>query len=445
MTKARQDSQPAFRQRIPRRYLAAAQEAGLWAAESRGIVFLGSDDHVLVHARTLIDIYERPFDPLSADICFRFSGDRSLAAYGNSLRDQNWIAMMHLSDLPRPAGAPDFAPLMRLAMAGLTAIGQDTQDLQIDATITTTAIDASIVCVARPSSPLEAALVAPPASTAPIPMIDASESLTTLTGTINPTQTGSFASTLMKRIVREQALAIDPEVFSALDLFSRDASGQLAFRVSRDPKHGVRCSYAHGVMNERAGSALATSIFRMFSSDGPLAKASARIGAKIQLQPNHAARESHGVSVDGITASVTDISFSAEEQAAVLAFVRDGELACTDQWLLYAQDPTELDALISRATSSPGTTSVEAAAPTHAISVSCDLAGIVAAAYSMVPKTTAKPSRAFSDLPAGQPMTFTGDFQSGSARWTCHVPMLPIAALVKAAGIAALEEWLQAP
>jgi hypothetical protein len=172
-----------------------------------------------------------------------------------------------------------------------------------------------------------------------------------------------------------------------------------------------------------------------------LAQASKRVGARIVLTPRRAARDSHGVAVDAVHVALSDIAFPPDEQAAVLAFARDGEIACTDRWLLYAQEPARLDALVAWALERPAADG----APAHAVTAQCDLGGVVAAAYALVPQDAPRWSQALAHLPAGEPMTLAGDFARGSARWSIHVPMAPIAALVNAAGIAALEDWLRAP
>ncbi len=445
---------PGFSACIPAtvtaRYVDKAHAAGFSSVAVDHIVILGSDDRALFHARSLIDHCLRPLDTSRSDAIFRFSCTRALLGYGDGLRDQNWLARMKLSALSRPAGAPDFSPIMRMAMAGLTAVGQDSQDLQVEAVFSSSSVDADITLIARPSTDLAMALVAPAATTALAPALPGTSALTTVEGRIDPIATGRFVSTLMSRIALELDLKIPREAFAAFNVIAHDATGGFAFRARRDSDHGVSCSYVQGMSSIEAGKTLGSTIVDLFTPPGAWSRASALLGAPMGLKRLVGQRMEQDVSIDGIALSLDEGSMTAEQRAATLAFMRDGELAYTDHALLYAQSSSDLDAMIHDAQSSSPGIRVKSTAESlfgsgHGFYAECDLAGDLSASWAIAAKGSQEKPSPLVALHEGENLLLAGDFAAGGARWRIRIPLAPIADIVRAASMAELLEWLATP
>jgi hypothetical protein len=331
-------------------------------------------------------------------------------------------------------------------MGSFGAIAQDIAEVQLDATCSDAALDLSLIAVAHEGSQLAKALVKPAEVADAAALLPSGDAITTISGTIDPRATGALVSTVLRRLARDQHLPLDEGVFAAADLFGVDATGAFALQSVADPAHGARCALVHGVTSIQAGKNLEARIIELFAPGKALAETSAKLGVPLRVASHAHVRESQGQTIDRIEVSFGEIAWPPEQQAALLALVRDGEVAYSERWVLYDQDPASLDRVIARA-AHPGAETASAKARAafgadHALYVACDVAAMIVATTARTASVPATPSP-LASLPVGDPVLMAGDLERGSMRWRARLPRSPVAPLARAIALAMFSELLE--
>jgi len=422
-----------------------AQMARIWGLAADTVpaltVLAGTDDD-LPRAQALTAFYQDlAANPPAADIRLHVACDRAWLSYGDALREQEWLAASRLAYLPHPAGAPDFVPAARLALAGSLGIAQDLLDLTVDLSADGHALSAVVDGIGQPGSALAQVLVAPSTLPDAGAVLGPGAGITTIVARIDPQAFSSFVTVFLRRVAAQQSLPLNEAVMQLLTDYGSGTTGSFALRVAPDAAHGVSLSYVHGVTSSAAGQAFAQRMVDLFTSG----TATENPGAKLGLPMNAVLHPLPGGAAGAPAAlmSITLLSggWPLQVGQALGAYLRDTEMAFTPDWTVCVQDAGQLDALSIRAQSAhlhpvPITLAETVFPSGYDVYLDSDLVGMVLASLSIINPdgsgTTEILHQALAKHQQREPLVLAGRFAVGATRWRLHLPLAPLAALVDA-------------
>jgi hypothetical protein len=325
---------------------------------------------------------------------------------------------------------------MRMLLGGLLAVAQDVQDVQIDLSAGDGAISAVVTIAAQPGSDLAAALVQPPTVPGAAAIFADGGGITRAVGTIAPRATGGFVSKLLRRVASEQKVTIPESVYAAFDAIALDADGAFAWRTARDAAGVVRFSSVTGVPSAAAGESLAERVTAAIAG-GALTECFASLAIPVRTSFDAEVRRTRDLPVRRVAIAIDD-SVPIEQRSALLAFTHDAEIACPEGWIVCAQDPQDLDAMVERALApapSPASTSG------GDLRLDVDLVGMLQASLALA--ATAEPTPellalrdAMASVPVGPPISAVALLEGGGSEWRVTLPVPPLAAAAVAARFA---------
>jgi hypothetical protein len=425
----------------PGTYEKAARTWGMSAHAQGSLTVVAGNDDDLARSSNLIGFYKSiAAQGVSADLRLHCACDRAWLAYGDALREQAWLAASRLAYLPRPAGAPDFVPVMRMALAGAIAVIQDLQDLQIDLTVDDKSVQSRIDGVAQPGSALAAVLVAPAVLPDAGAILGPGGGITTLVGRLDPHAVSKFATIFLQRIALQEQLTLNETVLAALADYGSGTNGSFALRIAPDAVHGVGLCYIHGVESAASGLAFAQRMAAHFNPITPSESPSAlQLPLSISLQSE---APSADTKIDHLKVVLSSSTLSADALTALRAYCRDGDIAFTPAWTLCVQDQSQLESLIARATADhlaqQEVTLAQSTLPAgYNFYADSDLVGMVLASVAILnPTASGNPQTLHQALAKHQqrePLIIGARYANGAMRWQVRMPVAPLVALKDAA------------
>ena len=383
---------PTFAISIPSQHAQSLLQAILpsgWAGISTATeVLLASDHATLDQARKMPSLLAPR--PLPAGIALHIRGDctRAWLSLGDVLREEEILASMVVKGLPRPPGAPDLSPLLQLAMLGSLAVAQDVQDASLDASLDGQHLEVTTRFTPQPGSELAAAMAVPETTDAPDPHLLAGtdDTIAEIEARLNGRAWFGFLDQAIRRMARQVHLDLGETLTNALLFAQNQATGDVALHVSRDPVHGVRWNWCQAVLPGVQPDTIARSLVGFWTAGGPLATASDALGIPVFATLGAAGTVS-GMRMYPVQVRVGPCELTSSDLAAAQSYMRDGYLAVTPVWILFAQDPAELASMAARP---PGTVPVpEMEAKTVFGSgqdayAECDPVALVRASYAVI-------------------------------------------------------------
>lgn len=365
-------------------------------------------------------------DAPKGDIRVLIAPDKLVTTYGGMLG-----MMAQMAAAQNPAG-PEAAKITALQIAGMMAVVSDIAAVQIDLNLDPVAIGEEITIAAKPGSELAKVLVTPPA---PIGQRAAGRlgnepSLMAMSGRFNYVGLSAYAANLLRSLQAkpEAQGLITEEMISAAESFGAGLSGDSAFSLRTSEARPLMWEGLYATADSAKAEGYFEKMISLMTGPGPLGDLYRNMGITMSLTKG-ARTSPSGVPVHAIGVKVDETKIP-PEQAAQMVAMSAYELAVTKGWVVMAQDPTSLDALIAGTGKGMTTHAEKTLGAGRNIYADIDLIGIVRAAMklsgtgmeAMIPAT--KP---------GDPMSIGSTTADGRALVEVKWPLAPFVELMKAA------------
>lgn len=359
------------------------------------------------------------------DIRVLIAPDKLMATYGGML---GMMAQMAAAQNPQ---GPEAAKMVGLQIAGMMAVVADISAIQLDLRLDPMAIGEELTITAKPGSPLAGLLVAPQpaAGQRAAARLASDPSLMTMSGRINWQAYGKYAGNLLRTLKAKpegQALITD-EVIAMAEGFGAGLSGDTAFRMHTSETAPLRWEGLYASADAAKAEASIDQMVGMFTGKGAIAELYRSMGVNMSYAKG-ARTSPSGVAVNAVKVDIDETKVT-PEQAAQMKMMSGYELAVTKGWVVMAQDPASLDALIAGTGKGLASQSEKAIGAGRQIYADIDLIGFVRAAMkmagtgmdAMIPAT--KP---------GEPLSMAATAADGRTLVEVKWPLAPFAELVKA-------------
>jgi hypothetical protein len=365
-------------------------------------------------------------DATKGDIRLLIAPDKLLSTYGGMLG-----MMMQMAAAQNPAG-PEAAKLTGLQLAGMMAVIADVAGVQIDLRLDPVAIGEEVTIAAKPGSGLAKVLTAPAPAEGQraAARLGNEPTLLSMSGRFNYAAMGAYAGNLLRSLKAKPELQelITDDVVAAAETFGAGLSGDSAFRLRTTDTAPLQWEGLYASSDSAKAEAYFEKMITLMTGDSPLAKLNRETGVTTTLAK--AARTSpSGVPVHAIGVTIDETKIP-PEQAGMVKSLSSYELAVTKGWVVLAQDPKSLDALIAGTGKGMTTTAEKAIGAGRHVYGDLDLIGFIRAIMklsgtgmdAMIPAT--KP---------GEPMSVASTTTDGRTLVEIKWPLAPFVELMKAA------------
>lgn len=360
------------------------------------------------------------------DIRLLMAPDKLMQTYGGMLG-----MMVQMAAAQNPQG-PEVGKILGLQVAGLMAIAADISAVQLDLNLDPVAIGEELTISAKPGSDLAKVMAAPPAAVGQraAARLGNEPSLMSMSGRINWAAYGVYAGDLLRKLKAKpeaQGLITD-EVIAVAENVGAGLSGDTAFRMRTSEKSPLVWEGLYASADSAKAEASLESMISLLTGKGAIGDLYRSMGVTMTM--TKAARKSpSGVPVHAIGVTVDETKIL-PEQAAQMKMMSGYELAVTKGWVVMAQDPTSLDALIAGTGKGMSTSAEKAIGAGRNLYADLDIIGFVRAAMkmsgtgmdAMIPAT--KP---------GEPLSVASTCADGRALVEIKWPLAPFVELMKAA------------
>lgn len=360
------------------------------------------------------------------DIRLLLSPDKLIATYGGMLG-----MMAQMAAAQNPAG-PEAAKITGLQIAGMMQVLGDIAAVQLDLTLDPVAIGEELTFAAKPGSELAKVLSAPPAANGQraAARLGNEPSLMAMSGRINYAAMGAYAGNLLRSLKAKpeaQGLITD-EMVAAAENVGAGLSGDTAFRLRTTEAKPLLWEGLYASNDSAKAEANLEKMITLFSGQGPIGDLYRDMGITMTLTKG-ARTSPSGVPVHALGVTVDETKIP-PEQAAQMKAMSAYELAVTKGWVVMAQDPVSLDALIAGTGKGMSTNAEKALGPGRHLYADLDLIGFIRAAMkvagpgmeAMIPAT--KP---------GEPLSVASTSADGRTLIEVKWPLAPMVELMKAA------------
>ena len=365
--------------------------------------------------------------PVTADLRWRAGLDRINLTWHDA-----WLDALPKLILPRPPepGGFDPSPFLRAeCYAGLAALSQ-AADLQVDVVLDADIIQVDAHIVGKSGSDLASAFSRPDHDAARVGSVLGKGDDTTavsLVAAFNIIGWSKFTGDLLAAAGTEPSFSYlgSATVAAAVADIPKALDGTMAMRMGADGDYPLANTQVAGTVDPAAAKAMWASMITAMSS--------AHIGIISTIIPD--VRTSHGIPVQRQhlapdPAHAIFGSTDPNQQAMLAASLHDIELAFTPHFIVGAQVPAHVDALIAATQSATplpewSTAAATAIGPGQDGYVDYDLAAVMKASQKMMlSATAAKPAGPdFSGLPSGHPLMFAWQADGGADHVALRIPV----------------------
>jgi len=360
------------------------------------------------------------------DVRLLLAPDKLMQTYGGMLG-----MMVQMAAAQNPQG-PEIGKILGLEVAGLMAIAADISAVQLDLRLDPVAIGEELTISAKPGSDLAKVLAAPPAADGQraAARLGNEPALMAMSGRVNWAAYGAFAGNLLRKLKAKpesQGLITD-EVIAAAENVGAGLSGDTAFRMRTSDKTPLMWEGLYASADSAKAEASLESMITLFTGKGVIGDLYRNMGVTMTL--TKAARTSpSGIAVHAVGVTVDETKVP-PQQAAQMKMMSGYELAVTKGWVVMAQDPTSLDALIAGTGKGMSTNAEKVIGAGRNLYADLDLIGFIRAAIkmsgtgmdAMIPAT--KP---------GEPMSIASTAADGRTLVEIKWPLAPFVEMMKAA------------
>jgi hypothetical protein len=380
-----------------------------------------------------------------------FTGDLRLSlnavevmdVYGKILNSSVDAMAASLANTPasKAEGAPrpvSVARILQLEMRGLLMMLEQTESVVMDMGLKPDALVTETVIGARPGSALAELATQPAAGASAAAAFLSDPAVMTATYQLDAARVSAFVNDLLRRAAADPHTAelATPELQALLDLWGRGFTGEVAMAMRAGTGTPLVMEGLQKVRDEPAALAFLDKGSALLAPGGAWAKLYADMGIPMQTALRKNVRRHAGAAVHRLEMKVDTKNLSPEQQAQFGMFLRDMDLAFARGYLLMAQGPQALDALLDRVGGArpPAARTLQAArafGPGAHLYVDYDVFGLLRAVGTSMPGGTANP---FAALPptAAHPLLYAGWLVDGRLRVQSRLPLQPIADMIKA-------------
>lgn len=359
------------------------------------------------------------------DIRLLIAPDKLMATYGGML---GMMAQMAAAQSPQP----QLAKILGLEVAGLMAVAADISAVQLDLNLDPVAIGEELTISAKPGSELAKALAAPAAAVGQraAARLSNEPSLMAMSGRVNHEAASKYVGNLLRLLKAKpegQALITD-EVIAVVEGYGAGLTGDTAMRMRSSETQPLLWEGLSSTSDSAKAEASIEKMTALFTGKGAIADLYREMGVTMSLDKG-VRKSPSGVSVHAMKVTIDETKMP-PEQAAQMKAMSGYELAVTKGWVVMAQDPASLDALIAGTGKGMTTNAEKALGAGRNLYADIDLIGFVRAAMkmsgtgmdAMIPAT--KP---------GEPMSIATTTADGRSLIEIKWPLAPFVELMKAA------------
>ncbi|MBA3698446.1 MAG: hypothetical protein H0W78_06305 [Planctomycetes bacterium] len=412
----------------PQKYLDAGVNFGMLLGKAvDGIAVLTQTPDGEILGEKVAKTYANLIKTLpKGDIRLLVAPDKLMQTYGGML---GMMAQMAAAQNPNGAGV---AKILGLEVAGLMAIAADISAVQIDLNLDPVAIGEELTISAKPGSELAKALVAPPAAVGQraAARLSNEPSLMAMSGRVNHEAYAKYAGNLLRMLKAKpegQALITD-EVIAVVEGYGAGLTGDTAMRMRTTEAQPLLWEGLSSTSDSAKAEANFEKLTTLFTGKGAIADLYREMGITMSLDKGVRTSPS-GVPVHAMKVTIDETKVT-PEQAAQMKAMSGYELAVTKGWVVMAQDPASLDALIAGTGKGMTTHAEKTLGAGRNLYADIDLIGLVRAAMkmsgtgmdAMIPAT--KP---------GEPMSIASTTADGRTLIEIKWPLAPFVELMKAA------------
>ncbi len=326
--------------------------------------------------------------------------------------------------------------ILQLELVALQLIAADISAVQLDLTLGAGGvIGEEIVLKAKPGTALAKSLVAAPvpAGQRAAARMGAEPSLMAMSGRLNWAAQSEYLGGLLaalkakpeaKNLISDQAIALTKQWGDAV-------TGDFAFRMRPG---GADAPFLweglYGSADQAKADAIIDGMGKLFTGDGALAAMYRDMGVTMAMTKGARTAPS-GASVYKMSSTLDETKIPAAQVTQMKAMMKDYELAVTKGWMVMAQDPKSLDALIAGTGQGMALKAEKSIGAGRQTYVDMDFIGFVKA----VMKFAGNGMEAM--IPAGkasEPLAIAGTIDGGAALIEIRWPLQPLADIVKSFG-----------
>ena len=364
-------------------------------------------------------------NPPKGDIRLLVAPDKLMTTYGGMLG-----MMAQMAAAQNPAG-PEMGKVLGLEVAGMMAVVAEVSAVQLDLRLDPAAIGEELTIAAKPGTELAKFLTAPPAAIGQraAARLGNDPSLMALSGRLNYAAYGAYAANLLRTLKAKpegQALITD-EVIAMAENIGSGLSGETAFRLRTSETAPLQWEGLYASNDSAKAEANLENMIKLFTGQGAIADLYRKMGVTMILTKG-ARTSPSGAAVHAVSVTVDETKIP-PEQAAQMKLMSGYELAVTKGWVVMAQDPKSLDALIAGTGKGLSTVAEKAIGAGRDLYADLDLIGLVRAAMRMAG------TGAEAMIPAtkpGEPLSVASTAADGRTLVEIKWPLAPFAELVKA-------------
>jgi hypothetical protein len=360
------------------------------------------------------------------DIRLLVAPDKLMQTYGGML---GMMAQMAAAQNPN---GPEVGKILGLEVAGLMAIAADISAVQLDLSLDPVAIGEELTISAKPGSELAKVFVAPPAAVGQraAARLNNDPSLMAMSGRVNLQAYAKYAGSLLRMLKTKpegQALITD-EVIGLVESYGEGLTGDTAMRMRTSEAMPLLWEGISAASDSAKVEANFEKLTAIFTGQNAIANLYREMGVNMSF--NKGVRTSpSGVPVHAMKVTIDETKIP-PEQAAQMKAMSGYEVAVTKGWLVMAQDPASLDALIAGTGKGLTTHAEKTLGAGRNLYADIDLIGFVRAVMkmsgtgmdAMIPAT--KP---------GEPMSMATTAGDGRTLVEIKWPLAPFVELMKAA------------
>jgi hypothetical protein len=277
------------------------------------------------------------------DFRIALAPDKLMSAYGPMI---NMMAPM----LAMQSGDPASAMMLSLQISGMITALSDVQGLQMDIGLDAKGIiTESVTMIAKDGSGLAKALAAPAPTVGQraSARLNDSPAIMSMSGRMNSSAWYKYAAELLKGLKDkpEGQGIVTNELITTMENWGAGLGSDFAFALRT--KEGTPFQW-EGIQSATDSAKAEKSILAMakqMSGDAGMGKMYQEMGITMKLAEK-ARTSPSGVAVHKVSADIDPTKMEAKE-ADQMKLMSSYEIAATKGWVVMAQDPTQLDALIA--------------------------------------------------------------------------------------------------
>lgn len=364
-----------------------------------------------------------------ADARLLLAPDKVMATYAGMF---GMFAQMAAGQMAQQGNAAA-GKILQVELAALQLIAADISAVQLDLTLGAGGvIGEEIVLKTKAGTALAKSLVA-----APVPVgqraaarMGAEPTLMAMSGRLNWTAQAEYLAGLLgalkakpeaKDLISDQAIALAKQWGDAV-------TGDFAMRMRPGGANSpFQTEALYGSADQAKADAMIDGMGKLFTGDTALAKMYQEMGITMSLTKGARTTPS-GASVYKMSSTLDEAKIPAGQVAQMKAMMQDSELAATKGWLVMAQDPKSLDALIAGTGQGMTLKAEKSIGAGRQLYADMDFIALVKA----VMKFTGNGMEAM--IPAGkagEPLALAGTVDGGAALIEVRWPLQPLADIVK--------------